>query len=84
MTSTLLEEQTGYKMSIVSQTTYREAISEALWEEMERDKEVFLYGEDIGLGGGAFYITKGFQEHFGRDRVVVSQPVEHVERCRMQ
>ena len=54
----------------MSQITYREAISEALWEEMERDKEVFLFGEDIGLGGGAFYITKGFQEHFGRDRVV--------------
>ncbi len=54
----------------MGQITYRQAISEALWEEMERDKEVFLYGEDIGLGGGAFYITKGFQEHFGRDRVV--------------
>ena len=50
--------------------TYREALSEALWEEMERDEDVFLLGEDIGLGGGAFYITKGFMEKFGRDRVV--------------
>ncbi|MEE9239723.1 MAG: alpha-ketoacid dehydrogenase subunit beta [bacterium] len=54
----------------MSQIAYREAISAALWEEMERDKDVFLFGEDIGLGGGAFYITKGFQEHFGQDRVV--------------
>lgn len=54
----------------MNQITYREAISEALWEEMERDPEVFLFGEDIGVGGGAFYITKGFQQHFGRERVV--------------
>ncbi len=50
--------------------TYREALSAALWEEMERDADVFLLGEDIALGGGAFYVTKGFQEKFGRDRVV--------------
>ncbi|MBI3128783.1 MAG: alpha-ketoacid dehydrogenase subunit beta [Candidatus Tectomicrobia bacterium] len=54
----------------MSLITYREALSAALWEEMERDERVFLVGEDIGLGGGAFYITKGFQQHFGRDRVV--------------
>ncbi len=54
----------------MSQITYREAISAALWEEMERDENVFLLGEDIGLGGGAFYVTKGFQERFGRERVV--------------
>ncbi len=51
-------------------TTYREALSIALWEEMERDEDVFLMGEDIGLGGGAFYVTKGFLQKFGRDRVV--------------
>lgn len=50
--------------------TYREALSEALWEEMERDPDVFLLGEDIGLGGGAFYVTRGFLKKFGRDRVV--------------
>lgn len=50
--------------------TYREALSQALWEEMERDEDVFLVGEDIGLGGGAFYVTRGLQEKFGRDRVV--------------
>lgn len=50
--------------------TYIEAISEALWEEMERDKNVFLLGEDIGAYGGAFKVTKGFHEHFGGERVI--------------
>ncbi len=50
--------------------SYIEAISAALWEEMERDKEVFLLGEDIGIYGGAFKVTKGFQKKFGEDRVV--------------
>jgi len=50
--------------------TYIEAISEALWEEMERDKNVFLLGEDIGVYGGAFKVTKGFVEKFGEERVI--------------
>jgi pyruvate/2-oxoglutarate/acetoin dehydrogenase E1 component len=50
--------------------TFLEAISEALWEEMERDERVFLMGEDIGLYGGAFKVTRGFQDHFGPDRVI--------------
>ena len=54
----------------MTQKTYSNAIREALWEEMERDENVYLLGEDIGLGGGAFYITKGFQEKFGVQRVV--------------
>lgn len=48
---------------------YAEAISEALREEMERDERVFLMGEDIGLVGGIFKITKGFIEKFGEERV---------------
>src|SRR5512147_1702401 len=51
-------------------TTYLEAIREGLWEEMERDPNVFLIGEDIGVYGGAFKITAGFLEHFGEQRVV--------------
>src|SRR5215472_12365389 len=51
-------------------TTYLEAIREGLWEEMERDPNVFLIGEDIGVYGGAFKITQGFIEHFGEKRVV--------------
>lgn len=52
------------------QTTYLEAIRQALWEEMERDPRVFLIGEDIGEYGGAFKLTDGFQKHFGVDRVI--------------
>ena len=51
-------------------TTYLEAIREGLWEEMERDPNVFLLGEDIGVYGGAFKVTAGFFEHFGEKRVV--------------
>ena len=51
-------------------TTYLEAIREGLWEEMERDPNVFLLGEDIGIYGGAFKVTAGFLERFGEKRVV--------------
>ena len=51
-------------------TTYLEAIREGLWEEMERDANVFLIGEDIGQYGGAFKVTAGFFERFGARRVV--------------
>jgi 2-oxoisovalerate dehydrogenase E1 component beta subunit len=50
--------------------TYLEAIRDGLWEEMERDPNVFLLGEDIGVYGGAFKVTAGFFEHFGDKRVV--------------
>ena len=49
--------------------TFLEAIREALWEEMERDPNVFLMGEDIGVYGGAFKVTDGFVQYFGEDRV---------------
>jgi len=51
-------------------TTYLEAIREGLWEEMERDPNVFCIGEDIGEYGGAFKVTAGFLEKFGATRVV--------------
>jgi len=50
--------------------TYREAINEALEEEMERDDRVFLLGEDIGAFGGAMAVTKGLYEKFGPKRVM--------------
>ena len=49
--------------------SYREAIREALVEEMQRDRRVIVYGEDIADYGGAFKLTKGLLETFGRDRV---------------
>jgi 2-oxoisovalerate dehydrogenase E1 component beta subunit len=51
-------------------TTYLEAIREGLLEEMERDPDVFLIGEDIGVYGGAFKVTAGLLERFGERRVV--------------
>ncbi len=54
-------------MAVIS---YIDAISRGLWEEMEHDSSVFLLGEDIGEYGGAFKVTKGFLDHFGKDRVV--------------
>ena len=49
--------------------TMREAISQALWEEMERDPKVFIMGEEVGVWGGTYAVTKGFYDHFGSDRV---------------
>jgi 2-oxoisovalerate dehydrogenase E1 component beta subunit len=51
-------------------TTYLEAIRQGIWEEMERDPDVFLIGEDIGVYGGAFKVTAGMLEAFGERRVV--------------
>ena len=50
--------------------TYAAAIAEALAEEMERDEQVFLLGEDIGESGGVFGVTKGLQRRFGAERVL--------------
>jgi pyruvate dehydrogenase E1 component beta subunit len=49
--------------------TMREAISQALWEEMERDERVFIMGEEVGVWGGSYAVTKGFYDHFGPERV---------------
>jgi len=49
--------------------TYRDAIKEALIEEMRRDSRVIFYGEDVAEYGGAFKLSKGLLETFGRDRV---------------
>jgi len=50
--------------------TYLEAIRQGLAEEMDRDERVFMLGEDIGVYGGAFKVTKGFLERFGKERVI--------------
>ena len=49
--------------------TFREALRQALREEMRRDDRVFLMGEDIGAYGGSYAVTKGLLEEFGDDRV---------------
>ena len=49
--------------------TMRQAITDALWEEMERDEKIFMLGEEIGVWGGTYAVTKGFYDHFGEKRV---------------
>ncbi|MFO7623672.1 MAG: alpha-ketoacid dehydrogenase subunit beta, partial [Anaerolineales bacterium] len=49
--------------------TMREAISQALMEEMERDESVFIMGEEVGVWGGTYAVTKGFYDRFGPERV---------------
>ena len=47
------------------ETSYQEAIREALREEILRDESFFLMGEDIGIHGGAFGVTKTLYDQFG-------------------
>ena len=53
----------------MARITMREAISQALWEEMERDPKVYILGEEVGVWGGTYAVTKGFYDHFGGERV---------------
>jgi 2-oxoisovalerate dehydrogenase E1 component len=54
---------------VKGELTYKDALKEALVEEMARDRRVIFYGEDVADYGGAFKVTKGLLEAFGRDRV---------------
>jgi 2-oxoisovalerate dehydrogenase E1 component beta subunit len=54
----------------MAERTYLQAISDGLRLQMRHDKRVFLIGEDIGVYGGAFKVTQGFQEEFGPWRVL--------------
>jgi len=54
----------------MAEITYLEGIRQALFEEMERDPNVFCLGEDIGAYGGAFKVTEGLQSRFGEQRVI--------------
>src|SRR5687768_10162704 len=58
----------------MAEVTYLEAIRQALFEEMERDENVFCLGEDIGRYGGAFKVTDGLMAKFG-DRRVIDTPI---------
>ena len=59
-------------------TTYIDAITQALREEMQRDEKVFIIGEDVGVMGGVFKATKGLFEEFGPDRVIDSPLAEGI------
>ncbi|HEX5590724.1 MAG TPA: dehydrogenase E1 component subunit alpha/beta [Candidatus Limnocylindrales bacterium] len=62
------------------QISYRDALREALAEEMARDSRIILYGEDIADYGGAFKLTKGLLETFGRARVF-NTPISEAAIC---
>lgn len=53
----------------MARLTLRQAISEALQEEMRRDERVFIMGEEVADWGGTYAVTKGFLEEFGARRV---------------
>ena len=57
-------------MPEVADISFREAIIEALSEEMRRDESVFLIGEDVGKSGGVFKCSEGLFEEFGAERVI--------------
>ncbi len=50
----------------MAKITMREAISQALMEEMDRDPAVFIMGEEVGLWGGTYAVTKGFYDKLRR------------------
>lgn len=61
----------------MTETTYREAIRQALIDGMEADPDVILLGEEVGLYGGAYGVTKGLIDMFGAARVIdtpISEP----------
>lgn len=61
----------------MTETTYREAIRQALLDAMQADPDVILIGEEVGLYGGAYGVTKGLIDLFGAERVIdapISEP----------
>lgn len=57
-------------MSQTRKVTYREALKEAIREELLGDERVFLMGEDVGRYGGAFAVSKGLLREFGEERIM--------------
>ena len=67
--SALVTPATHQKRDNQGRILYRHAVTEAIMEEMVRDRRVILYGEDVADYGGAFGATRGLIDTFGRDRV---------------
>ena len=65
----VLKKPRPFKRDAEGKIFYRHAVNEALLEEMMRDRRVILYGEDVADYGGAFQVTVGLLDIFGRDRV---------------
>jgi len=77
---TLHDDMPEVKRDEGSLVTYRDAVREALIEEMRRDNRVIFYGEDVADYGGAFKLSKGLLETFGRDRVL-NAPISEACIC---
>ena len=76
----ILAEPPVTKRDAEGRILYRDAIRDALVEEMQRDSRVVFYGEDVADYGGAFKLTKGLIETFGRDRVF-NTPISEAAIC---
>ena len=60
----------GGEREVKVELEFREAVRQALDEELARDERVFLFGEDVAVAGGVFAVTPGLYEKYGRDRVL--------------
>jgi 2-oxoisovalerate dehydrogenase E1 component len=76
---TIVKERPEIKR-VDGQLTYKDALKEAMFEEMMRDRRVIFYGEDVADYGGAFKVSKGLLEAFGRDRVF-NAPISEAAIC---
>ena len=76
----LIHDLPEVKRDAEGQLAYRDAIKEAHIEEMRRDNRVIVYGEDVADYGGAFKVTKGLMEAFGRNRVF-NAPISEAAIC---
>ena len=54
----------------MTEMTYAEAIRDGMRQEMKRDQNVYLFGEDVGIFGGCFGVTAGLFQEFGPERVI--------------
>src|ERR1051326_2626344 len=70
MSTTVKKEHKSARPERGGQATMVEAIRQGIWEEMERDPSVFVIGEDVGTYGGAFKVTDGLLDEFGKERVI--------------
>ena len=59
------------------EVTFREAVAEAMSEEMRRDESVFLLGEEVAEYQGAYKVTQGLLQEFGKERVLDTPISEH-------
>ena len=60
----------------MKEITYAQAISDAICEEMDRDPDVFMMGEDIGVYCGPFGVSRGMEEKYGEDRIMCTPIAE--------